>query len=138
VFVTVQALLNNRKNFFSGSKLEGIIGYSRAVRAGNLVFVSGTTGVDDRGSIVSETDAYLQARQSILNISKALESIGGSLKDIVRTRVFVRKGIDWTSIAKAHFEFFHEIMPTSSMLVCEFLDPKIMVEIEADAVLDEQ
>ena len=129
--------MSRRQNIASGGKYEKAIGYSRAVRIDNLVFVSGTTGTDATGKLVSDSDSYTQARQAILNIEKALKTAGSSLQDVVRTRVFVRPDTDWEGIAKAHLEFFGSVMPASSMLVCNFLNPNIIVEIEADAVIKE-
>jgi len=129
--------MNRRQNIPSGGKYEKIVGYSRGVRIDNLVFVSGTTGTDDTGKLVSESDSYAQARQAILNIEKALKTAGCSLKDVVRTRVFVRPNADWEGIAKAHLEYFGSVMPASSMLICNFLNPNIIAEIEAEAVTDE-
>jgi len=124
----------SRQNISSGGKYEKVIGYSRAVKIGNMIFVSGTTGTDAMGSLVSEVDSYAQTKQAILNIRAALEKVGASLSDVVRTRVFVSAKTSWQEIERAHLEFFESIMPASSMLVCSFLDPKILVEIEADAV----
>ena len=125
----------SRQNVSSNGKFEKIVGYSRAVRFGNMIFVSGTTGTDTRGSLVSDEDSYAQVKQAIQNIQTALEKVGASLRDVVRTRVFVSTKANWKDIAKAHLEFFGSIMPASSMLVCSFLDPKILVEIEADAAV---
>ncbi len=105
------------------------------VKAGNLVFVSGTTGTDPNGRLVSN-DSYAQAKQTIQNIESALEKTGAALTNVVRTRVFLSPNADWRSVARAHEEAFGSILPASSMLVCNFLDPGILVEIEADAVLD--
>ena len=97
-----------------------------------MIFVSGTSGVIEgfQGS-----DPYAQARRAIENIENVLKRSGASLQDVVRTRVFLTRGTDWKEVARAHEEFFGNILPASSMLVCEFLDPKILVEIEADAVV---
>ena len=113
----------------SGGKYEGIVGYSRAVRVGNQIFVSGTADLD------AGPDAYIQAKRSIEKIGAAVSKLGGSLSDVVRTRVFVRKDVDWKDVAKAHLEAFGTIMPASTYLAVDFLDPAILVEIEADAVL---
>ena len=125
----------NRQNISSSGRFEKIIGYSRVVKAGNLVFVSGTTGTDQSGRLVSN-DSYAQAKQTIQNIESALEKTGAALTNVVRTRVFLSPNADWRSVARAHEEAFGSILPASSMLVCNFLDPGILVEIEADAVLD--
>jgi enamine deaminase RidA (YjgF/YER057c/UK114 family) len=131
----VNAMIS-RQNISSGGKFEKVVGYSRAVKFGSMIFVSGTTGTDSMGVLVSEVDSYAQARQAIQNIQIALEKANASLRDVVRTRVFVSANASWQDIAKAHLEFFGSIMPASSMLVCGFLDPKILVEIEADAAVN--
>ena len=128
--------MSSRQNISSGGKFEKVVGYSRAVKFGSMIFVSGTTGTDSMGVLVSEVDSYAQARQAIQNIQIALEKANASLGDVVRTRVFVSANANWQDIAKAHLEFFGSIMPASSMLVCSFLDPKILVEIEADAAVN--
>lgn len=114
-------------------KFEGIVGYSRAVKFGNQIFVSGTTGVDYAGTD-SGSDAYSQTRKAIQNISLALSKLGASLSDVVRTRVFIRTDVDWHDVAKAHQEAFGSVLPASTMLTAGFLDARILVEIEADAV----
>jgi len=129
------AAMVSRQNISSGGKYEKVIGYSRAVKFGNMVFVSGTTGTDSTGSLVSEVDSYAQAKQAIQNIQIAVEKAGASLSDVVRTRVFVSARANWQDVGRAHLEFFGSIMPASSMLVCSFLDPRILVEIEADAAV---
>jgi len=129
------AAMVSRQNISSGGKYEKVIGYSRAVKFGNMVFVSGTTGTDSTGSLVSEVDSYAQAKQAIQNIQIAVEKAGASLSDVVRTRVFVSARANWQDVGRAHLEFFGSIMPASSMLVCSFLDSRILVEIEADAAV---
>ena len=128
--------LLSRQKFSSSGKFEKVVGYSRAVKVGNFIFVSGTTGTDADGKLVSAQDSYAQTKKAIENIESALSKAGASLMHVVRTRVFVRADADWHSVAKAHEESFHSILPASSMLVCSFLDPNILVEIEADAVVD--
>jgi enamine deaminase RidA (YjgF/YER057c/UK114 family) len=125
----------SRQNLSSGGQYEKIVGYSRAVKAGNMVFVSGTTGFLESGDLVS-SDEYAQAKRAIQNIDITLRKAGSSLDEIVRTRVFVSPGADWHAIARAHSEFFGMILPASTMVVCSFLDPRIKVEIEADAMID--
>ena len=115
----------------SGGKYEDLVGYSRAVRVGNQIFVSGTSDLEAR------TDVYVQAKNSIAKIAKALASLGGDMSDVVRTRVFVRSDVDWREVARAHQEAFGKVKPASTMIAAEFLDPAVMVEIEADAVVDE-
>jgi enamine deaminase RidA (YjgF/YER057c/UK114 family) len=126
--------VTSRKNYASGVKFEGLVGYSRAVKFGNQIFVSGTTGVDYEASANSESDAYSQTRKAIQNISLALSNLGASLSDVVRTRVFIRADVDWHDVGKAHQEAFGSVLPASTMITAGFLDPRILVEIEADAV----
>jgi enamine deaminase RidA (YjgF/YER057c/UK114 family) len=126
--------MTSRKNFSSGVKFEGIVGYSRAVKFGNQIFVSGTTGVDYDAGTDSGSDAYSQTRKAIQNISLALSKLGASLSDVVRTRVFIRTDVDWHDVAKAHQAAFGSVLPASTMITAGFLDPRILVEIEADAV----
>ncbi len=126
-----------RLNISSDGKYEKEIGYSRAVRTGNMVFVSGTTGVPEKGSFDPQNVSYEQAREAISKIAHVLGKVDCSLKDVVSTRVYLSRNTDWKQVAKAHLEFFGDILPTSSMLVCEFLDPRILVEIEAQAVVQE-
>jgi enamine deaminase RidA (YjgF/YER057c/UK114 family) len=126
--------MTKRENYSSGVKFEGVVGYSRAVKAGNQIFVSGTTGVDYDAAADSASDAYLQTKKAIQNISSALSNLGGSLSDVVRTRVFIRADVDWQDVARAHQEAFGSVLPASTMITAGFLDPRILVEIEADAV----
>lgn len=128
--------MTNRKNYSSGVKFEGIVGYSRAVKVGNQIFVSGTTGVDYEAGTDAASDAYSQTKKAIQNISSALSNLGGSLSDVVRTRVFIRADVDWKDVARAHQEAFGPVLPASTMITAGFLDPRILVEIEADAVTD--
>lgn len=122
-----------RQNISSGVKFEGIVGYSRAVKVGEMIFVSGTTGVD-YGSGEEAKGAYLQTKSAIENISSALSKLGGSLADVVRTRVYIRADVDWQEVARAHLEAFAFVRPASTMVTAGFLDQRILVEIEADAV----
>ncbi len=127
-----------RTNYASGAKWEDIVGYSRAVRIGNIIEVTGTVAVDENSQLVGGDSAYEQTRFILQKIADTVARAGGSLKDIIRTRMFVTDIERWEEVGKAHGEFFHDIRPCTTMVeVSRLISPEYLVEIEASAVVSE-
>jgi enamine deaminase RidA (YjgF/YER057c/UK114 family) len=128
--------VNERQRISSGAKWESIVGYSRAVRVGNRIYVTGTTALDADGEIVGIGDAYAQTVQVLKNIEQALNRLGAGLEHIVRTRMFVTDISRWEEYGRAHGEFLREVMPATTMVeVSALIDERMLIEIEADAEL---
>jgi enamine deaminase RidA (YjgF/YER057c/UK114 family) len=125
-----------RQNYQSGTKWEPIVGYSRAVKVGEMIFVTGTTATDEDGKVIGKDDVYAQTIQAIGNIEKALKALGADLRHVVRTRMFVTDISQWQEIGRAHGEIFAKILPATSMIeISRLIDGDMLIEIEADAVV---
>ena len=128
--------MSKRLNIPSGAKWEDIVGYSRAVRVGNIIEVAGTTAVDEHGNVVGQNDLYTQTQFILTKIQKALQQAGATLQDVVRTRTFVADISRWEDVGRAHGEFFRAIKPAATMVeVKALISPELLVEIEVTAIL---
>ena len=132
-------IMTRRLNISSGTKWEEVVGYSRAVRVGNIVEVAGTTAVDENGQVVGINNPYEQTRFILSKIEKALISAGATIKDVVRTRMFVTDIVHWEEIGRAHGEYFRDIKPVATLVeVKSLISPELLVEIEVSAIITEE
>jgi enamine deaminase RidA (YjgF/YER057c/UK114 family) len=135
---TVTTTKKNRTNFASGSPFEPLRGYSRAVRVGDQLFISGTTAMTAKGDVAAPGDAYLQTKAVLATVRNILTTGGFTLADVVRTRLFVTNMVKWEDYARAHREVFEKIRPASSMVqVAKLVDPRLVIEMEVDAILSD-
>lgn len=125
----------DRQRYSSGTAWEEMAGYSRAVRVGDRILVSGTTATDENGQLVGGSDPAAQMRYAIQKIERAIRALGGELSDVVRTRVFVSDIANWEPVARTHGEFFREIRPANSLVEARLVGPQYLVEVEAEAVV---
>lgn len=130
--------MTKRIRISSGAKWEDFFGYSRAVRVGDLIEVSGTTAVDEKSEVVGRGDMYVQARYALEKVQKAIEAVGGKLEDVVRTRVYLADWADFDPAAKAHREFFGEIKPASTAIEAKLVSDELLIEIEATALVSRE
>jgi enamine deaminase RidA (YjgF/YER057c/UK114 family) len=128
---------SDRQRVATSATWAEVVGYSRAVRAGRTIAVSGTAAVGEDGRIVHPSDAYMQARRCLEIIASALRELGAGVEDVVRTRMYIARAADWEAVGRAHGEVFGDVRPATTMVVTGFIDPAMLVEIEADAVARE-